>query len=266
MTSQEPRERLMQAIRKLSRRGILDASSGNISLRTDDQRIFVTPSGIDYDDMEPSDLVEIALSDAVVEGNYPPSSEWPLHREIYKVRVDAEMVIHSHAPFATTMACLERSIPPFHYMVALSGGVNIPCLPYRPIGGEELAQEIATTLSSRHACLMGHHGMVVVGESIEKAIWRAKELENVCEQYWRAIQIREPALLPQKRWNGLLKYSPVMADRRNYPRKPFASSLESTASNVGVSGFAFLRSAKTQTSTARTPASSSPRKAPITTS
>ena len=65
MTSQEPRERLMQAIRKLSRRGILDASSGNISLRTDDQRIFVTPSGIDYDDMEPSDLVEIALSDAV---------------------------------------------------------------------------------------------------------------------------------------------------------------------------------------------------------
>ena len=132
-----------------------------------------------------TDLVEIALSDAVVEGNYPPSSEWPLHREIYKVRVDAEMVIHSHAPFATTMACLERSIPPFHYMVALSGGVNIPCLPTAP-SAARLAQEIATTLSSRHACLLGHHGMVVVGESIEKAIWRAKELENVCEQYWRA--------------------------------------------------------------------------------
>ena len=53
-------------------------------------------------------------------------------------------------------------------MVALSG-VNIPCLPYRPIGGEALAQEIATTLSDRHACLMGHHGMVVVGESIEES-------------------------------------------------------------------------------------------------
>ena len=219
MTSQEPRERLMQAIRKLSRRGILDASSGNISLRTDDQRIFVTPSGIDYDDMEPSDLVEIALSDAVVEGNYPPSSEWPLHREIYKVRVDAEMVIHSHAPFATTMACLERSIPPFHYMVALSGGVNIPCLPYRPIGGEGLAQEIATTLSSRHACLMGHHGMVVVGESIEKAIWRAKELENVCEQYWRAIQIREPALLPQKEMERIVEVFSGYGGQKKLPEE-----------------------------------------------
>ena len=153
-------------------------------------------SGIDYDDLEPRDLVEIDLDDTVVDGIYPASSEWPLHREIYKARPDAEMVIHSHASFATTMACLERAIPPFHYMVALSGGVTIPCLPYRQIGGEALALDVAEMLTSRHACLMGHHGMVVVGETVEKAIWRAKELENVCEQYWRALQIREPNLLP----------------------------------------------------------------------
>ena len=219
MTISEPRERLMQAIRKLTRRGILDASSGNISLRHTDGRIFVTPSGIDYDDLEPRDLVEITLENDVVDGIYPPSSEWPLHREAYKARPDAEMVIHSHASFATTMACLERAIPPFHYMVALSGGVTIPCLPYRQIGGEDLAREIATTLRDRHACLMGHHGMVVVGETVEKAIWRAKELENVCEQYWRALQIREPDLLPMDEMERIVKVFEGYGGQKKLPEE-----------------------------------------------
>ena len=219
MTTQDPRERLMQAIRKLTRRGILDASSGNISLRDNAGRIFVTPSGIDYDDLEPRDLVEIDLDDTVVDGIYPASSEWPLHREIYKARPDAEMVIHSHASFATTMACLERAIPPFHYMVALSGGVTIPCLPYRQIGGEALALDVAEMLTSRHACLMGHHGMVVVGETVEKAIWRAKELENVCEQYWRALQIREPNLLPLEEMQRIVKVFEGYGGQKKLPEE-----------------------------------------------
>ena len=156
--------------------GDLDASSGNISLRTDDHRIFVTPSGIDYDDMEPSDLVEISLNDAIVEGNYPPSSEWPLHRKC-KVRADAEMVIHSHAPFATTMACLERSIPPFHYMVALSGGVNIlsSLSPHwwRSIGPRNCAN------SKRPSCLPdGTPWDGCSWRKYRKAIWRARRLEK----------------------------------------------------------------------------------------
>ena len=218
MSNQEPRTLLMQSIRKLSRRGILDASSGNVSLRIDG-RVWVTPSGIDYDDMEPSDLVESALDDSVVSGQYRPSSEWPLHREIYKRRPDAEMIVHSHAPFATTMACLERAIPPFHYMVALSGGVSVQCIPYSPIGGEQLASSVADALESQHACLMGHHGMVVVGETVEKAIWRAKELENLCEQYWRALQIREPALLPLDEMERIVKVFSGYGGQKKLPEE-----------------------------------------------
>ena len=131
--------------------GILDASSGNISLRTDDQRIFVTPSGIDYDDMEPLDLIEISLSDAVVEGNYPPSSEWP-PRNLQGAR-DAEMVIHSR-PLLRQPWRVSNARSAFSLYGGALWWVNIPCLPYRPIGGEELAQEVATTL--RESSCLSH--------------------------------------------------------------------------------------------------------------
>ena len=79
-------------------------------------------------------------STASRDGRALPSSEWRFHRDIYAARPDAGAIVHTHAPFATTLACLDRGIPAFHYMVAVAGGRDIRCAPYATFGTQELVR------------------------------------------------------------------------------------------------------------------------------
>src|SRR3546814_10489533 len=95
-----------------------------------------------YDALEPRDIVAMGLDGSVAPGQRRPSSEWRFHRDILAARSDAGAVVHTHAMFATTLACLHRDIPAFHYMVAVAGGDSIRCAPY--------ADRKSTRLNSRH--------------------------------------------------------------------------------------------------------------------
>ncbi len=125
-----------------------------------------------------------------------PSSEWRFHRDIYAARGDAQAIVHTHAPFATTLACMHRGIPPFHYMVAVAGGNDIRCAPYATFGTQELSDHAVAALAGRRACLLANHGMIAVGASLERALALAVEVETLAETYWRALQVGEPVLLP----------------------------------------------------------------------
>jgi L-fuculose-phosphate aldolase len=103
--------------------------------------------------------------------------------------------VHTHASFATTLACLDRGIPPFHYMVARAGGRDIRCAPYATFGTQELSDHAVRALAGRSACLLAHHGMIAVGASLDAALELAIEVETLAEMYWRALQVAEPALL-----------------------------------------------------------------------
>jgi L-fuculose-phosphate aldolase len=142
----------------------------------------------------PEDIA--AVSDGgEMRGTRAPSSEWRFHRDIYRARDDVDAIVHTHAAFATTLACLDRGIPPFHYMVAIAGGKDIRCAPYATFGSQALSDVAVAALAQRKACLLAHHGMIATGGTLAAALAVAVEVETLAEMYWRALQIGEPTLL-----------------------------------------------------------------------
>ncbi|MFO1395954.1 MAG: class II aldolase/adducin family protein [Burkholderiales bacterium] len=191
------REAVIATARAMSAAGINRGKSGNVSARVQDagfDGFLITPSGLPYADTTPVDIVAMSLAGGM-EGHRVPSSEWRFHRDIYASRDDAAAIVHTHAPFATTLACLGRGIPAFHYMVAAAGGADIRCAPYATFGTQALSDAALGALEGRRACLLAQHGMIAVGASLDAALALAVEVETLAEMYWRALQIGEPVIL-----------------------------------------------------------------------
>lgn len=187
------REQLLTVSRRLSELGLNRGTSGNASVR-DGDGFLVTPSGMTVEEMTPRDMVWMSF-DGKAQGGRQPSSEWRFHRDILQARPEVGAVIHTHATFATTLACLHREIPPFHYMIAVAGGDTIRCAPYALFGSQALSDAALSALQDRKACLLANHGMIAVGRDLDQALSVAVEVETLCEQYWRALQAGEPQLL-----------------------------------------------------------------------
>jgi L-fuculose-phosphate aldolase len=194
------RENLLKITRKLVELGLNQGTSGNVSVR-DADGFLVTPSGMDVEAMTPHDMVCMGFDGQPAskkKGERQPSSEWRFHRDILQARQEVGAVIHTHSMFATTLACLRKDILPFHYMIAVAGGDSIRCAPYALFGSQALSDLALQALHGRKACLLANHGMIVVGSDLEKALALAIEVETLCEQYWRALQVGEPYLLSEQ--------------------------------------------------------------------
>ena len=188
----ERRFELLKTAREMNAIGLNEGSSGNVSLRLgefkEDWGFLVTPSGMPYDECTPEDMVPMS-KDGLWSGKMKPSSEWRFHRDIYAAKPEVKAVIHTHSTFATTIACLGKEIPAFHYMVAVAGGRTIRCAPYHTFGSQELSDVTVEALLRRKACLLGNHGMIVTGPTLKKALALAVEVEKLCEMYWRTLQV-----------------------------------------------------------------------------
>jgi L-fuculose-phosphate aldolase len=189
-----PRQKLLDAARELQAAGLNRGTAGNVSVRYGDG-FWITPTGMDYARCEAHDMVFVGI-DGAVSGHRKPSSEWRFHRDIYLDRPQAGAIVHTHAPFATALACRGEAIPAFHYMVARFGGSEVPCARYATFGTQELSDAVLDALEGTCAALMAHHGMVVYGGDLERALALAVELEALCEQYWRVRALGEAAVLP----------------------------------------------------------------------
>ena len=187
------REQLLNISRRLIELGLNRGTSGNASVR-DGDGYLITPTGMTVEEMTPRDMAWMSV-DGKVQGGRQPSSEWRFHRDILQARPEIGAVIHTHAMFATTLACLHREIPPFHYMVAVAGGDTIRCAPYALFGSQALSDAALSALQDRKACLLANHGMIAIGRDLDQALSVAVEVETLCEQYWRALQAGEPHLL-----------------------------------------------------------------------
>ena len=157
----------------------------------------MTPSGIDYEELEPGDVVLVDANGEILEGSLGPSTETPMHTGIYRARADVGAVVHTHSIYATTLACLGWTIPPVHYMLTtLSEDGRIPLALYTTYGTEELANYAADALGeSRNACLLQNHGTITVGSGPEEAFSRTVVLEEMAEIYYRTRAVGEPVLL-----------------------------------------------------------------------
>ena len=190
------REQLLKIAQKLIATGLNKGTAGNASVRLKDG-FLVTPSGMAVEDMTAASMVKMQF-DGSYELDKIPSSEWRFHCDILNNRPEINAVIHTHSMFATTLACLHKSIPPFHYMIAVVGGDTIRCAPYALFGSQALSDNALAALIDRKACLLANHGMIALGRNLDDALAVAVEVENLCEQYWRILQLNpNPPLLSE---------------------------------------------------------------------
>jgi L-fuculose-phosphate aldolase len=194
MIEDERKAAVLATARAMNAVGINRGAAGNVSARHEDG-FLVTPTGMAYDACVADDMAFVGL-DGRAAGRRRPSSEWRFHRDIYAAHPEAGAVVHAHSPFAVSLACMGCAIPPFHYMVARFGGHDVRCADYATFGGQALSDAVLKALEGRRGCLMAHHGMVVFGRDLDDALALAVELESLCEQYWRVLQIGGPRLLP----------------------------------------------------------------------
>ena len=193
MTTPAPSLQLLTAARNLSLLGLNKGTSGNASIRLSDG-FLITPSGMPAEQLSESSMVYMQW-DGTPEAGKKPSSEWRVHMDILKARPEVNAVVHCHSMFATTIACMGRDVPPFNYMIAAVGGDHIRCAPYALFGTQLLSDTAVSALQGRKACLLAHHGMLALGKDLSQALAIAVEVENLCEQYWRLLQLGEPKLL-----------------------------------------------------------------------
>jgi L-fuculose-phosphate aldolase len=201
-------EQLLNVSRKLVALGLNKGTAGNISLRADNAAgqagFLITPSGLAVDKMTSSDMVWMDfLGNAT--GAHPPSSEWRFHQDILHQKPLVNAVIHTHSIYASTFSTFRKDMPAFHYMIALAGGDSIRCAPYALFGSQQLSDNAIEALKDRKACLLGNHGMIAIGETLEKALVISQEVETLCEQYLLALQVGEPHILSQKEMLDVLE-------------------------------------------------------------
>jgi L-fuculose-phosphate aldolase len=190
------RAELLAIAQQLAALGLNKGTSGNVSVRHEDG-FLITPSGMDVAEMQTNSMVMMSI-DGKPKSDGKPSSEWRFHRDIYQAKPHVGAVVHTHSMFATSLACLQKDIPPFHYMIAIAGGDSIPCAPYALFGTQALSDAAITALKDRKACLLANHGMIAIGKDLKQALAITQEVETLCEQYWRALQIGEPYLLSKQ--------------------------------------------------------------------
>lgn len=168
-------------------------SSGNISVRSGDL-VAATPTGIEYADLVPASIAVLDLDGNQVDGDLAPTSEVPMHLELYRHDDGRKAIVHTHSPYATAVSTVVDELPAVHYLVAMFGG-SVRVAGYATFGTPELAAAARVALVDRHGCLLGNHGAVTVGKTLDAAYDRAVQLEWLCQVWLAARSAGEPRTL-----------------------------------------------------------------------
>ncbi|UFJ39864.1 L-fuculose-phosphate aldolase [Brevibacillus humidisoli] len=197
MLLQHEREQIVEYGKKLVTHGLTKGRGGNLSIYNPEQQLMaISPSGVDYFETKPEDVVVLDLQGNVVDGEREPSSEYPMHSIFYRHRSDIKAVVHTHSVYATTIACLNWTLPAVHYLVAFAGP-DVRCAPYATYGTEELAEHVLEGMRDRKAVLLANHGLIAGADTLARAFYIAEEVEFCAEVYYRSKSVGEPVILPR---------------------------------------------------------------------
>jgi len=203
MKNLELRQAVIDTARSMNSLGINHGTSGNVSVRIEDG-MLITPSGMKYEHCGPEDIVFVDMEGIPHHETNRPSTEWRFHLDIYRQRPESGAVLHAHSTWCTTLACLGREIPAFHYMVAVAGGTNIRVAPYATFGTRELSDHALHALRHRKACLLANHGLLCLERNLEKVLDLAVEVENLAGVYCQTLAIGTPQVIDTQEMERVL--------------------------------------------------------------
>jgi len=185
------RREVLESSRWLAEHGYLGqlSSGGNISARMPGEKIVaITPSGKPYFSLNAEDICVIDFDLNAIEGSLAPSIEAAMHVGIYRQRSDVNAVIHTHQPFASTLAIINKPIPALFDEIAVEVGHAVDIIPYAFSGSPELVSNVAGKLANAcHCYLIQNHGALSLGADMKRAMRNSELLENVARIYCQAL-------------------------------------------------------------------------------
>ena len=197
------KDRIIKNYNFLLKKGMNLGSEGNISIKYN-EKVFITPSGIDIKKLKTENISEIDFNGNVTNG-VKPSSELDLHLLIYKKRKDVNSIVHCHSDWASILSCMRQKIKKFHYMIAEFGGDDIKCSKYATFGTTKLANLVLAACRNRKGCLIANHGQISLGHDIDEAVHLSLALEKLAKQYYFCLLSKNFKLLNSNEISDVLK-------------------------------------------------------------
>ena len=201
----QEKEQVVRYGKKLIDRRLTTGSGGNISVCNREKNLVaISPSGLDYYETTPEDIVILDMDGNLVEGKHRPSSEAGMHLAFYKNRADVSGIVHTHSKFATAIACMGWELPAVHYLIGMAGH-RVRCTGYATYGSEELAKKALETIGDSNAVLLANHGLIALGEDVDRAFSTAEHLEFVSEVYYLTKTLGTPNILSDENMDEVMK-------------------------------------------------------------
>ena len=201
----QEKEQVVRYGKKLIDRRLTTGSGGNISVCNREKNLVaISPSGLDYYETTPEDIVILDMDGNLVEGKHRPSSEAGMHLAFYKNRADVSGIVHTHSKFATAIACMGWELPAVHYLIGMAGH-RVKCTGYATYGSDELAKKALETIGDSNAVLLANHGLIALGEDVDRAFSTAEHLEFVSEVYYLTKTLGTPNILSDENMNEVMK-------------------------------------------------------------
>lgn len=163
--------------------GFASGTWGNVSSRLDNETMLITPSGMDYSDIGPEDIVMVNIFTLEATGKLKPSSETPMHAAIYRTRPEINGIIHTHPQYGCTVAAARKEVPPILDDMAQLIGPGLKVADYAHPGSEEMVLGVLAAIEGRNACLLANHGAVCLGRTLDEAFTVNIILEKSCRTY-----------------------------------------------------------------------------------
>ena len=201
----QEKEQVVRYGKKLIDRRLTTGSGGNISVYNREKNLVaISPSGLDYYETTPEDIVILDIDGNLVEGKHRPSSEAGMHLAFYKNRADVSGIVHTHSKFATAIACMGWELPAVHYLIGMAGH-RVKCTGYATYGSDELAKKALETIGDSNAVLLANHGLIALGEDVDRAFSTAEHLEFVSEVYYLTKTLGTPNILSDENMDEVMK-------------------------------------------------------------
>ena len=180
---QEERTQIVAAGLKIVAAGLAHDGQGNLSVYNRAQdAIAITPSGIAYEQRQPEDICVVDISGRLLEGKWQPTSEMALHLAFYRKRSDVNAVVHTHARYSTVFGITGKPEMPIVLSEAgmLLGG-PVPVAPYARPGTEKVGEVTVQAAGQGRAAIMANHGLVTVGETLDRALKSSLAVEEMAQ-------------------------------------------------------------------------------------
>ncbi len=211
------RMEVVKGAKAIFAKGLVESGEGNVSVRNGKkEELFITPSFNQYDTLKKDEIVHLNFEGTPLSAGKLPSTEAKMHTAIYKSRPKVQAVIHTHSPFATMLSIVRKSIPIIMEEMFIFLGGSVDVSEFGEAHTIEIGEVALKALGIKNAALLGNHGVIVCGKSLDHAVKFAELVEKLAKMYWGALQIGKPNIINQEHLERFQKlFESLFA---NYPR------------------------------------------------